>query len=156
MISYSHDDDDEVVDSKDTLFHDAMKIFLIAFWNSLQVWICPLAGGWLLRETNLQLEGFIISIFYTASWWNTNGLYHWWSTFLKQGRHGCSSFKLAKLQPTVSEYLSYICRMSDENNTYRCQDSQSCRSFAFSTSGFTNCQVYSSSFQAFHFFSCSI
>ena len=63
MISYSHDDDDEVVDSKDTLFHDAMKIFLIAFWNSLQVWICPLAGGWLLRETNLQLEGFIISIF---------------------------------------------------------------------------------------------
>ena len=67
----SHDDDDDdVVDSKDTLFHDdafAMNNFLIAFWNSRQVWICPHVGGWLLRETNLQLEGFVISILYTTS-----------------------------------------------------------------------------------------
>ena len=50
MINYSHDDDDDVVDSKDTLFHDdmfAMNNFLIAFETLFRCgYVLLLAAGY--------------------------------------------------------------------------------------------------------------
>ena len=61
---YSHDDDEDVVEQRHSFswWRVCNEKFLDCLLNPFKVWICPHVGGWLLRETNLQLEGFIISI----------------------------------------------------------------------------------------------
>ena len=113
VIMVNYYDDDDVVIAK-TLFFMMTCLQWKISWLPLKLSSgVDMSSCWrLATEGNkLAVRRFYHQHFFTPhhvrnGWWNTIWIYPWWSTFLKQGRHGCSSFKLAKLQPTVSENLT--------------------------------------------------